>query len=384
MADTTISGLSRILSTNTGAIIPISVDGITSGLPVSGVITATGDIGGGLPIPVGTTAQRPASPRSGMLRYNTSTSALEIYTGTGWFPLAFNNSGGNTPIFTPTKITYDFTGSDVNFTVPTGVTSLSIKLWGGAGSSVGANAPGGGGGFTGGTLAVTPGQSLIISVGGGASSTHAGGYNGGGNVGGSDYSATYGSGGGGGYSGIFTTSKTFNNAIIIAGGGGGGGYDMGMGSDSSMAGGPGGGITGGDSYSPTWGASGGKGGTQSAGGVAGQGATGVYVGSQLQGGLGQVSGGYGPGGGGGGGYYGGGGGYGYYRTVASGGGGGGSGYYNSSLITSVSILQGDSSLLKTGNPANFTDTDRGTAGQGGKGTNAAGSSGRIVISYYPQ
>lgn len=35
-------------------------------------------------IPVGTTAQRPASPTSGNMRYNTTTNSLEIYNGSSW------------------------------------------------------------------------------------------------------------------------------------------------------------------------------------------------------------------------------------------------------------------------------------------------------------
>ena len=35
-------------------------------------------------IPVGTTAQRPASPSIGMIRVNTTTNALEVYTGSAW------------------------------------------------------------------------------------------------------------------------------------------------------------------------------------------------------------------------------------------------------------------------------------------------------------
>lgn len=34
--------------------------------------------------PVGTTAQRPASPVAGMVRYNTTLGYAEVYTGTAW------------------------------------------------------------------------------------------------------------------------------------------------------------------------------------------------------------------------------------------------------------------------------------------------------------
>ena len=34
--------------------------------------------------PVGTTAQRPGTPSAGMLRFNSTTSALEYYNGSSW------------------------------------------------------------------------------------------------------------------------------------------------------------------------------------------------------------------------------------------------------------------------------------------------------------
>ena len=35
-------------------------------------------------VPVGTTAERPSSPSTGMLRFNTTLGYLEIYSGTNW------------------------------------------------------------------------------------------------------------------------------------------------------------------------------------------------------------------------------------------------------------------------------------------------------------
>jgi hypothetical protein len=35
-------------------------------------------------LPIGTTAQRPFTPAVGMIRVNTTTNALEVYTGTQW------------------------------------------------------------------------------------------------------------------------------------------------------------------------------------------------------------------------------------------------------------------------------------------------------------
>ena len=36
-------------------------------------------------MPVGTTAERPASPVAGMQRINTTTGYLEVYNGGGWY-----------------------------------------------------------------------------------------------------------------------------------------------------------------------------------------------------------------------------------------------------------------------------------------------------------
>lgn len=47
------------------------------------VLKVTG-ANGSFDIPVGTTAQRPSSPATGTLRYNTDNSAVETYTGSAW------------------------------------------------------------------------------------------------------------------------------------------------------------------------------------------------------------------------------------------------------------------------------------------------------------
>jgi hypothetical protein len=52
------------------------------------VVTMDGtDNTGALIVPVGTTAQRPASPVAGMLRYNTNINQFEIYKEGGWSAL---------------------------------------------------------------------------------------------------------------------------------------------------------------------------------------------------------------------------------------------------------------------------------------------------------
>src|SRR5688572_28838729 len=61
--------------------------------------TTTLDVGGtaGFKLPVGTTAQRPASPSTGTMRFNTTTSHVEVYDGARWRPLIMRSilaSGG--------------------------------------------------------------------------------------------------------------------------------------------------------------------------------------------------------------------------------------------------------------------------------------------------
>lgn len=50
----------------------------------TGQLTYTDSTTGGMYLPTGTTAQRPAAPATGMMRFNTTTSAVEIYNGSSW------------------------------------------------------------------------------------------------------------------------------------------------------------------------------------------------------------------------------------------------------------------------------------------------------------
>ena len=109
-------------------------------------------------------------------------------------------------------------GSDQSWTVPAGVTSITVKLWGaGGGGSAGHKGMGGHGGFTKGTLAVNPGDTLKLIVG------HGGVYNGGNKVGygfgGRMHSSAAGTGGGGAF--LYK-----NNTLVAVAGGGGGRGDV--------------------------------------------------------------------------------------------------------------------------------------------------------------
>lgn len=50
----------------------------------SGVLSYADSSTGGFYLPVGTTAQRPASPVTGQIRFNSTTNAVEVYNGTAW------------------------------------------------------------------------------------------------------------------------------------------------------------------------------------------------------------------------------------------------------------------------------------------------------------
>jgi PKD-like domain/Secretion system C-terminal sorting domain len=268
-----------------------------------------------------------------------------------------------------------FTGGMQTYTVPCGVTSITIKAYGaqGGNGALGGNATSGGagalGGYASGTLAVTPGQVLNIFV-GGAGATPTGGFNGGGNGGANN------AGGGGGASDVRLGGTAAANRIITAGGGGGGGRGgcdegtaiAGIGGNGGIGGG-GVGQTGNNSTTTGGFAGGGNGGNfgsiQGAFGTAGLGCSGFLgqPGASATTENGAVGGGGqncccnvsnsipGGGGGGGGQIGGGGGGGGSAGTVgcqgnskgAGGGGGGGSSYIGG--VTSSATING----IRSGN-----------------------------------
>jgi CshA-type fibril repeat protein len=266
-----------------------------------------------------------------------------------------------------TCLLFGVTGADQTFTVPTGITSLYVKLWGAGGAKTSA-ASGGGGGYTTGTVAVLPSHVFTVTVGSG--STGNGATYGGGGPGGNEGFADGGSGGG--MSALWSDSYR-GTPILIAGGGGGGA------SADPNGGGGGGGASGGFATDP----SSGRGGTQVAGGGRGTSSCDYDMnsaaGSSFTGGNGS----YGyqtGGGGGGGGFYGGGGGactdnYGLARiSTESGSGGGGSGYIGGTGVT---------------NPLTTAATSAASAGAGdpqigasiGSGSGPGAGNGAVVIEY---
>jgi len=274
------------------------------------------------------------------------------------------------------------TAGNGSYQVPSGVTTVTVKAWGGGGGggvgsgSSGSGGNGGGSGFAQADITVTPGETLSVVVGNGGTA----GAN------------TNNAGNGGGYSAV-QRSSTF---LVQAGGGGGGGGARGTGTGGSggaggcsaascAAGNGGSGTSGGGGAGSGTNASGGTAGTAGGSGVAG--AAGIAnAGGDGGGSLTNCTtavstggaGGFGAGGkggnvstcegggGGGGGRFGGGGG-GSTNANNRGGGGGGGG---SDLVTGTNTTQ---TIGSGTTPGNSGDTFRNGAGVGGSGATTAGS-----------
>ena len=267
----------------------------------------------------------------------TTSGTVDVTTaGTYTITYSATDATGNTATATRTvavyQSQYNYTGSVQTFTVPAGVTSISVDAYGASGNQWGGSSHGGKGGRVECVLSVTPGDVLNIYVGG--TST----FNGGSTVG-----YTY----SGDATDIRVGGTALINRVIVSGGGGS------PGNGSNKDGGLGGGLTGqnGQGGTVSEGPRYGGGGSQSSGGAGGYAWNGYpsnYNGGVVDcitnmtygiscnspGALGQGGEGYGNhGGAGGGGYYGGGGG-------ADAGGGGGSSYTDPTLCGSVVHTQG--------------------------------------------
>ncbi|MBK6566016.1 MAG: T9SS type A sorting domain-containing protein [Saprospiraceae bacterium] len=306
-------------------------------------------------------------------------------SGMGNIPTFIATNPGSTPITANITVTamvmdtFNFTGQVQQYIVPPGVTSIEIETWGaqGANGTVG-NAPGNGGlgGYSKGTLAVTPGETLYLNVGG------QNGFNGGGPAGihiGTGAQTFPGNGGGG--SDIRQGGAALANRVLVAAGGGGGGAanNNSCTSNAQRNGAVGGGLTGADGAGsanectlPA--AGGGMGANQVNGGIGGtftfncnNNTLPGFAGLLGQGGAGGNGGNNGcfpnsqggPGGGGGGGYFGGGGGgagFGGGGGSGSGGGGGGGSSYIGGVtngMTTSGIKSGNGRIVI--NPGLYAD-----------------------------
>lgn len=216
------------------------------------------------------------------------------------------------------------------FVVPSGVSLITVDVYGAAGGQRSGTTNAGKGGRVRAALPVTPGETLELRVGGQGAHGHGleGGYNGGGTAGsGSSSGNGDQNASGGGASDIRQGGNALINRVIVAGGGAGQ-------NAWPYVGGHGGGTTGGAGASYA-----GQGGTQSAGGAGGGGAAPGQAGSLGQGGNATSTAGWG-GSGGGGGYYGGGGGGSSNDGSQAGGSGGGGSSYAASGTTDVVHDQG--------------------------------------------
>jgi hypothetical protein len=174
--------------------------------------------------------------------------------------------------------TFGFTGTPTTWTVPAGVTSAALTLYGGSGgagsTNVGVGGPGGAGAEVTGTVSLAGVSTLTINVAavGGNEPSGTGGYGGGGESG---FGGQYGGGGGGA-----TTVSDSTGTLLVAGGGGGGGmgsFDLmsagGAGGNADQAGQPGQTAT--DQGATLDGGGAGGAGTQTTGGAGGPGGSGT-------------------------------------------------------------------------------------------------------------
>lgn len=125
-------------------------------------------------LPIGTTAQRPASPTEGMQRYNTDLGIVETYHGSskGWVALSniFQATGGTESTIISGGVTYKvhtFTSSE-NFVVQSGTSTVqALLVAGGGGGGENMGGGGGAGGFINWTSVTTSVGSYAITIGSG-------------------------------------------------------------------------------------------------------------------------------------------------------------------------------------------------------------------------
>lgn len=295
---------------------------------------------GAATLPVGTTAQRPAAPSVGMIRYNSTLKVNEVYTESQITPGTYSWRAiptGDTIIQASTngEATYTTPGT-YSWVCPAGVTAVSVVCVGAGGGGAYRYSGGGGGGLAWcNNIPVTPGTSYTVVVGAGGSAGIS--------------TNTYGSTGG--------SSYFISTSIISAEGGIGGNYLA-----NNVA--SGGGYNATSNYGTSGGGIGGPSGTSAstsyAGGGGGAGGYSGYGGTGGTGAATTTSGTAGTGGAGGGGG-------GAASTSFTPGGGGGTGIYGA----------GTSGLGGSGGTSSISGTrgGGGSAGVGGSVTPAGGQYG---------
>ena len=329
----------------------VSITG-TQGLAVSGVVGSSGI--GALTIPSGTTAQQPTAV-TGMIRFNTSLSRLEVYNGSVWQILGGITASGGTVTTGGGYKTHTFTTSGTFEVISGGDIEYLIVAGGGAGATTDGGGGGAGGVVTGTTNIQSGSYTITIGTGGAFVNTNdrAG-------LSGNDSSALgfTAKGGGGGGNDRQSISGVSGQGAKTGGSGGGGGSRQDGWNYAGAAGiqhstyGYGYGNDGGDGTAPPNRHAGGGGGAGEAGKNGNNGANG---GNGIQWPSGSAV------------YYGGGGGGGHDINGPGGQGGGGQGSWN------------------TGSPSTAGTPHTGGGGGGGGGSHSRGSSGGsgiVIIRYF--
>lgn len=117
------SGLTAIPVTALTGTLPLA-NGGTGATTAAAALVTLGERTSGtgsIKAPVGTTAQRDASPAAGYLRYNTTTVTFEGYNGSNWTPVGGAAKGGGTDdVFYENSTTVN-----TNYTITTGKNAMS-------------------------------------------------------------------------------------------------------------------------------------------------------------------------------------------------------------------------------------------------------------------
>ena len=318
--------------------VDVTGDTMTGDLSVNGTVTATSFSGDGsaltgintnpydsdtsstgyFDLPSGTTAQRPASPDTGNIRYNTTNSQYEVYTGSDWesvdtspppFSVDFlvvaggggggsyyNGSGGGAGGYrTSAGTSGGGASAESAFSATIGTSYTVVVGAGGAKSSSGGNAASGGnsqfatitslGGGRGSPEQQSP-ASGGSGGGGSYTNTRGTGTSGQGYNGGQGGSSPFWGGGGGGageagdtdgqaHGGDGVASSITGSSVTRGGGGGGSHYSNGSGGPGGTGGGGNGSYgNGGDASANT---GGGGGGGERGGSTGGNGGSGIVI-----------------------------------------------------------------------------------------------------------
>jgi len=262
-----------------------NVDGLQTALDAKAAYDTATSSTGYFDLPAGTTAQRPGSPATGMVRYNTDESSYEAYDGSNWVQVSTQNytydveylvvaggggsayqiggyAGGGgggaggyltSTVSVETTNTYTVTvggggaggtsagagGNGTNSVLSgTGISTVTSIGGGGGGGSTGTGNSGGSGGGGSGEGSKTGGSGTTGQGTAGGNGVNAGGGGGGANNTGANAVTTTGGNGGNGKASSITGSSTY-----YAGGGGGGAYSGGSGGTGGLGGGGNGGTS---------------------------------------------------------------------------------------------------------------------------------------------